>query len=656
MSRFFYEKLAFSNMKKNSQTYIPYMITCIGTVMMYYMMHFLSVNKGLGELTGGAYLKTVMNFGTYVIAVFSTIFLFYTNSFLIKRRKKEFGLFNILGMEKKHVARIVLLETIYTAIISLTAGLILGILCSKLMFLFLLKLLQFDVPMGFEISGKSIVMTIVLFCGIFLLNLLNNLRQIHLANPIELLKGGQVGEKEPKTKWLMAILGFLCLGIGYYMSISIESPLSAFNLFFVAVLLVIVGTYFLFIAGSVAILKLLRKNKNYFYKTKHFIGISGMIYRMKQNGAGLANICILSTMVLVILSSTVALYIGIDDVMKTRYPRQISVQGKLSTEDAKRAAQIMEDTAKDEKIEMENEIHYVALDCVYMKNGNCFSGADRETLRVDDIWVVEVLTEEEYNRLTGKKLSLKENEGCIYVMKGKLKENHLQFGETEFTVRYLEECPVLEGDAGSLIWDACVMVVKDDAVRDSMIADKEQSMGEPLSFTGGFDVDISLEKKEALINKLDHAFTEEGLDIVIECRDMEKEDFYSIYGGLFFLGIFLGLLFIMATVLIIYYKQISEGFEDKERFYIMQKVGLSRSEVKKTINSQVLKVFFFPLLLAGIHIAAAFPMITKMLALLQLTNTKLFICTTLGSIGVFALFYALVYHLTAKVYMKLALR
>ena len=656
MSRFFYEKLAFSNMKKNSQTYIPYMITCIGTVMMYYMMHFLSVNKGLGELTGGAYLKTVMNFGTYVIAVFSTIFLFYTNSFLIKRRKKEFGLFNILGMEKKHVARIVLLETIYTAIISLTAGLLLGILCSKLMFLFLLKLLQFDVTMGFEISGKSIVMTIVLFCGIFLLNLLNNLRQIHLANPIELLKGGQVGEKEPKTKWLMAILGFLCLGIGYYMSISIESPLSAFNLFFVAVLLVIVGTYFLFIAGSVAILKLLRKNKNYFYKTKHFIGISGMIYRMKQNGAGLANICILSTMVLVILSSTVALYIGIDDVMKTRYPRQISVQGKLSTEDAKRAAQIMEDTAKDEKIEMENEIHYVALDCVYMKNGNCFSGADRETLRVDDIWVVEVLTEEEYNRLTGKKLSLKENEGCIYVMKGKLKENHLQFGETEFTVRYLEECPVLEGDAGSLIWDACVMVVKDDAVRDSMIADKEQSMGEPLSFTGGFDVDISLEKKEALINKLDHAFTEEGLDIVIECRDMEKEDFYSIYGGLFFLGIFLGLLFIMATVLIIYYKQISEGFEDKERFYIMQKVGLSRSEVKKTINSQVLKVFFFPLLLAGIHIAAAFPMITKMLALLQLTNTKLFICTTLGSIGVFALFYALVYHLTAKVYMKLALR
>ncbi len=358
MSKMFYQKLAVTNIKKNGKTYFPYILTCISTIAMFYIMNFISVNDGLDSMYGGRELKTILNLGTYVIGFFSVVFLFYTNSFLIKRRKKELGLYNILGMEKKHIAKLLLWETLFVAIISMILGLISGIAVSKLIFLVLLKILNFKVTMGFVISTNSIVKTVILFGSIFLLTLINNMRQIHLAKPVELLKGGQIGEKEPKTKWILTLIGILSLGAGYYIALTTEAPLAALNMFFLAAILVMIGTWSLFTAGSIALLKMLRKNKKFYYKTNHFINVSGMIYRMKQNAVGLANICILSTTVLVMLSTTVSLYIGMEDVLRTRFPRDISISAKnISKEKSEMINNLVKEQADKDNITLKNIVN-----------------------------------------------------------------------------------------------------------------------------------------------------------------------------------------------------------------------------------------------------------------------------------------------------------
>ena len=325
MTKFFYARLAATNIRKNAQTYVPYILTGIGTVMMFYIICTLSQNSGFNDMPGGVTVAWFMLMGCVVVGLFAAIFLFYTNSFLIKRRKKEFGLYNILGMEKRHISRVMFYEALYVAFISLAAGLLAGMLLSKLFFLLILKIIRVDVSFQFELSMSAVWTTLKLFGAIFLLTFLNNLRQVRLVNPIELLKGGQVGEKEPKTKWVLALLGVLFLGSGYAMAISISNPVAIVLWFFVAVILVILGTYCLFTAGSIAVLKLLRRSKSYYYKPKHFIAVSGMMYRMKQNAAGLASICILSTVVLVLISTTISMYIGAEDMIARRYPREMTV-------------------------------------------------------------------------------------------------------------------------------------------------------------------------------------------------------------------------------------------------------------------------------------------------------------------------------------------
>jgi hypothetical protein len=507
MNRFFYTKLAVNNLVKNAQTYIPYLLTSIGTIMTFYNMRFLVAAKDIGNLSDSASLRSVLALGAGVIAVFSVIFLFYTNSFLIKRRKKEFGLFNILGMEKKHIARIMFWETLLVAVISLCVGLAAGILFSKLMILLLFKIISFRVTFGFEIPISAVIYTTVLFGGIFILNLIYNISQVVRSKPIELLQGGNVGEKEPKTNWLLASIGAVSLGIAYYIALTTESPLAALQLFFVAVVLAMIGTHCLFTAGSIALLKMLRKNKSYYYQSKHFIPVSGMIYRMKQNATGLANICILSTAVIIMLSTTVSMYVGMEDVLRTRYPRNIIVSA---------------------------------------------------------------------SNVSGE-----------------------------------------------------------------------------LSYHYAFDVDDERDAQISLVSTLQKAVHQLNVDGYVEGAESSRESFYSLYGGLFFIGIFLGLLFIMATVLIIYYKQIAEGYDDRERFEIMQKVGMSRAEVKQAIQSQVLTVFFLPLVTAVIHIAFAFKVITKLLEVLNLTNVQLYAGCTVVTILVFAVFYIIVYAVTARTYYNI---
>lgn len=654
-------KLAVANIKKNGRFYFPYLLTGIGTIMMFYIMCFLANNNGLSKMgSGGEQLKIILSMGIVVIGVFSAIFLFYTNSFLIKRRKKEFGLYNILGMEKKHIGRVIGTENLIVAFVSLTLGLVCGVLFSKLMVLLLAKLLKFKISFGFEVSWQSVIYTIIVFGLIFIFIFLNNIRQIHLAQPIELLRGGNVGEKEPKTKWILAVLGIICLGTGYTIALITESPISALGMFLVAVLLVIAGTYLLFIAGSIAFLKILRKNKKYYYKTKHFTSISGMLYRMKQNAVGLANICILSTMVLVMLSGTVSLYIGLGDALRSMYPRNIAIYAtNISANDSDNLSKQIENTISDYGTKAINVINYRSYFYSLSLNGNEFTVEDNEVYVNSNSAAVIFIPLDEYNKIQNKSVELAENETLMYTPNGKYTDTTILFNGLKYKIKDTLNSLNVEENATARLVDTYYFVIpseKDiEKLYYTMVNESDNYNG--LSYYYGFDVNLDGADQIILENKIDNMIMNlQGIGYetcYTESAENVRQTFLYSYGGLLFLGIFLGILFMMATVLIIYYKQISEGYDDKERFEIMQKVGMSKSEVKKSISSQILTVFFLPVVVAAIHILAAFKMITKLLALLNLTNISLFVGCTIVTVLIFGLIYALVYVLTAKVYYKI---
>ena len=661
MNSFFYSKLALSNLKKNAKTYIPYLLTCIITTSMFYIIYSLSINEGLHQIVGGKEIASLLLFGTIIIAIFSTIFLFYTNSFLVKRRKKEFGLFNILGMEKRHISRLVMNESLITLILSLMIGLFVGISLDKVMFLFIGKLLSTDVPLGFSISFSSIKVTCLLFIGIQIFICLNSIRQIHISNPIELLNSSTHGEKEPKSKWILTLLGIIFLGTGYYISITTTNPLSAFGLFFLAVLCVIIGTYLLFIAGSVTVLKLLKKNKHFYYQTNHFISISGMIYRMKQNAVGLANICILATMVLVTLSSTISLWVGIDDLVETRYPQEISLTYK--TNDSKKIKQLYDDTydlLNKENISIKDPMNYTYLTFSVLYENNQYI-TDREQWNVSSLnnaYNLFFITVDDYNKNFHSSLTLEPNEVFIYSNRTDFIDTKIHLFNKEYKVKKILDSFVENGNLMANVASTHYIVVDSMETMNEIAAKQEEVFGtlaSTITHYMSFDTHASDEQNVSLFHSLDTRL-DSYERLTIESRTNSYQSFIALYGGLMFLGLFLSVLFIMIAILIIYYKQITEGYEDKDRYEIMQKVGMDHKTVKKSINSQVLMVFFLPLVAAAIHTAFAFPMISRLLKVLMLNNTKLLIACTVGCIFVFGVIYVLVYLLTSKLYYSIVKR
>ncbi len=537
--------------------------------------------------------------------------------------------------------------------ISIGVGLGAGILFSKLMILLLFKIITFEVNFGFEIPVAAVINTSVLFGGIFLLNLVYNVFQVHLSKPIELLKGSSVGEKEPKTNWLIAITGAVPLAIAYYIALTTESPLAALQLFFVAVVLAMIGTYCLFTAGSIALLKMLRKNKSYYYQLKHFIPVSGMIYRMKQNAAGLANICILSTAVIIMLSTTVSMYVGMEDLLRTRYPRNILVSApNVSDEQAIKLDAAIEKQALDAGLIPKDVIRYRSMSFAVSQDGASFTQDHSNNFAAGNIAMVVCLTADEYNRMENKSVSLDSSEALLYTLKGEIPGDTVNFNGFELSVKERLASLETEDNMSALLTNSYFLIVADvDTIKQiyNSLNGNQGDMGE-LSYYYGFDVAADKDAQISLVSALQKVLKEISVDCYVEGAESARAGFYSIYGGLFFLGIFLGLLFIMATVLIIYYKQIAEGYDDRERFEIMQKVGMSRDEVKQAIKSQVLAVFFLPLVAAVIHIGFAFKVITKMLAVLNLTNVQLFAGCTALTILVFAVFYIIIYSLTARTY------
>jgi putative ABC transport system permease protein len=654
MNKGIYARLAAGNIKKNAKIYVPYILASVFTVMMFYIMLFITTNDGIGKMPGKEALQLLMILGSIVIAIFAVAVLLYANSFLIKRRKKELGLYNILGMGKRHIGKVMAYENLYTALFSIAAGIGLGILFSKLMLLLLYKLLDFDVPFGFSVSPIAITLTVILFAGIFFLTLIINLMHVHSSKPIELLRGSSVGEKEPKTKWVLTLIGLLTLGTGYAIALTIESPLKALVWFFGAVILVIIGTYCLFCAGSIAVLKILRRKKSYYYKTKHFISVSGMLYRMKQNAAGLANICILSTMVLVMLSSTVSLYFGLEDGLRAQFPRNIEVRSTQNgKEDYETVKSAIDSAVAEEGIAVKNAVRYRYKSFTFKQNGNSFAFDRYDTYADSDGAVVFFITLDEYNRMQNKNESLSQNELLVYSPNASYKYKDIYFGDIKYTVKSVPDELNVEAYFSLRYFDTYYFIVPSEQNIVTIYDNMTKGIGEwdGLSFYYGFDIEGNGETQLKAYNAISQKLAD--YDYSVSSAEENRNQFLAIYGGLFFLGIFLGTLFTMATVLIMYYKQISEGYDDQKRFEIMQQVGISRSEIKSAIRSQVLIVFFLPLAVAAIHIAAAFNMITRLMALLNLTNVALFAWCTVGTILVFALLYAAFYTFTAKAYYRI---
>ena len=653
MSRAFYLNLAVDNLKKNARTIIPYILTSILTTMMLYMVVSLANNPHLNEIVGATSISQLLGFGIVIIEIFAFIFLFYTHSFLIKRRQKEFALFSILGMEKKHLARVLFYETAITLFVSLVLGIGLGVLLDKAMFLIIAKMIGADIVLGFYFSFIGMRQCILVIGLIYVLIYFYSMIRIHISSPIELLHSNHLGEKEPKAKWFLSIIGILCLGVGYYLSITTKNPLSALYVFFVAVVLVIIGTYLLFTSISVTFLKLMKKNKNYYYKTNHFISVSGMMYRMKQNAVGLANICILSTMVLVMLSTTLSMWSSIDSAVDSQYPRNVNGLGYGD------AANIDFDEMSEELIRMgvvpKNLLAYKELSYAgYLKDGTLITDYRNEGMNaVNEIQAFYCLPLKDIQDYENIKGSLKPNEIYVYSNVEKAKEKTLSlFGKEYVVKKQLDHLKLDENNPN--VTEHYYIIVDSEKTLEMMQQDQLNVYNDnasTISASYSFDCDANDRK---VVEKL--VKNENINDFIWTNKSDQKLAMIELYAGLLFIGIFLSFLFIMATILIMYYKQITEGYEDKDRFEIMQKVGLEQSDVKKAIHSQVLTVFFMPLLVAGIHVCFAYPMLEKLLHLLFVSDAWLYIRTTAMCFVIFALVYIVIYLLTSKVYYGIVKR
>lgn len=677
MKKGFYPKLAFDGIRKNKKMYLPYILTSIGMVMMYYIIIFLQFSQSIKDAVQSSTVSQILGLGSWVIAIFSCIFLFYTNSFLIKRRKKEFGLYNILGMDKHNLGIILFWETLIIAVISLVIGLAAGIAFSKLAELIFLNLLKSDVTFDLTVSSQGIGLCAIIFTVINILLFFNSLRQVRFSSAISLVRSEQTGEKPPKGNRLLGILGVLLLGGAYYISLSIKEPLQALTLFFVAVIMVIIGTYLVMISGSVLFCRLLQKNKKYYYKPNHFVPVSSMVYRMKRNGAGLASICILATMVLVMISSTTSLYFGEEDALSSRYPREINISfSSLDTQIYKngQSDQIrseIDEIAKKHNANVHNSLTYLAGVLSGMVTDgnvetdvrNVYSG----TVDYNKVFQFNFVSVDDYNEMMGTDYRLKDGEAMVYLFRkdSNFHGDTLSFngGQSFKIVRYLDNF-ISQSDAAMTVVPTMAIFVNDlDKATQGMTDATHQHDSEPVvnfSWTYGFDTGLSEDEQISLSKDINSYLTDVSDDFKkdihsteVESREQNRLDFFGLYGGLFGLGIILSIVFIFAAVLIIYYKQISEGYEDQSRFEIMQKVGMTKNEIRKSINSQLLTVFFLPLIFAGMHLAFAAPIIKKLLLLFNLTNLNLFIVTILISFAAFALFYMIVYKITSSAYYKI---
>lgn len=658
----FYAKLAVNGIRKNARLYVPYLLTCAGMVMMFYIVSYLQDTPVLAGIRGGEEMQAMLSLGSGVMGVFGAIFLLYTNSFLIRRRKREFGLYNMLGIGKGNIARVLFWEALLVLAGTMVIGLAVGVAVSKLAELLLVNIMHGNVTFNFTVSPRAVLLTAAVFCIIHVLLLIKALLQIRTASAVNLFRSESAGEKPPRANWVLAILGLILLAVAYYLAVTIKQPLSAMVMFFVAVILVILATYLLFIAGSVAICRMLQKNRRYYYKARHFVSVSSMAYRMKRNGAGLASICILSIMVLVTVSSTTGLYFGSEDSLRSRYPRDITLIAKaedvsmLSDEKRDAARELVDAYVAEHDATAHNFRDFRVVSVTgAMKDGAITTDPQEAGLHITDstIYQVNFLPLPDYNRICGTNETLADDEALISLKRGDYGWDSIS---VDSKVAYrTRKAPVVFQESGMAAVDVVdtIYVAVNDLQGLQPLLQGDNRFSQQWEY--GFDSALSDEDQCEMTHQMDVELSD-GLHrlgmkyVYLEGMAENRYDFYGTYGGFFFLGILLSIVFLFAAVLIIYYKQISEGYEDQKRFEIMQKVGMTRKNIRKSINSQLLTVFFLPLVGAGVHLAFAFPMIRRMLILFNLTNTRLLVETTGVTFLAFALIYTLVYRKTSNAY------
>lgn len=669
-----YPKLAWDGIRKNRRLYIPYLLTCGGMMMMFYIIHYLAAMEALNGMSGGRTVGQMLGMGVWIVALFALIFLLYTNSFLMRRRQKEFGLYNILGMGKGNLSLVLLWENLLAFVISMAGGLAGGIALSKLAELGLVRVLGGWTGYSFSVNWEAVQDTLLVFGGIFCLIFLKNLIQIRRLSPVALLKRESAGEKPPKANYLLGLGGVLLLGWAYYIAVSIQSPLAALGWFFIAVGMVIVATYLIFVSCSVMLCRILQKNSRYYYRKNHFVSVSSMAYRMKRNGAGLASICILSTMVLVMMLGSGSLYFGAEDSLYARYPREINMtayfvsddeDAAYSEEDAWALLQEVQDVAGQYGAAPENVQHYISVRVTgLLRDG-------RLTLNYQDVdafgeemnWVCQVyfLSLGDYNRCMGTAETLEADEALIHCVRRSYQDPTITTANgTTWRIKKQVREIVGSGDASMDVIPSVFLVVSDlnramDAVNEELAEIGKEYLTHPL-LAYGFDTGLPAEDQVALCDAIRMELYERQGGFYpkfVECREEERSDFYGTYGGIFFLGLLLSLVFLLATVLIIYYKQVTEGYEDESRYGIMRKVGMTREDIRKSVNSQMLTVFILPIATAALHLGFAFPMVSRLLMLFNLRNVVLMLTVAAVTVLVFGLFYALVYKLTANAYYSI---
>ena len=674
MKRGLFFHLAVDGMRKNRRLYVPYLLTCAGMVMMFYILYSLAYSPVVQNMRGGSTMTIVLLLGCMVMTVFSLLFLLYTNSFLARRRNKEFGLYNILGMNKRNLSRILLWETLLCAAISILAGLLCGLLLGKLAELFLARMAGEKTGYALSVEPRGIQAAVLFYGLIFVVLLLVSLARIRLTKPLDLLKSEAAGEKPPKANWVFALIGLAVLGGAYYLAVTIEAPLTALTLFFVAVLMVILATYLLFIAGSVALCKLLQKNKRYYYRSDHFVSVSSMAFRMKRNGAGLASICILATMVLVMLSSSSCLYFGGEDALRGECPYDVSLTLLYDSPEycTREGAELLRELSRARTGGREKDLVTYTLSGVsgYFENGvlqmdgyTRFIDFTSSAAVLEKVRTVYLMPLSEYNRLMGTDYALEAGEALIWSSKKGYGYDSLTFkGCSPIRIRgSVQELPFRVSASDTLVTMYCLLV-PDWAERAQELHAFTAGLEDPLIRTEtlqvcAFDLPGVGEEEQLRITDdiaaavLDRETSgDDWYNMSYKSRAANRSDFFSMYGSLFFLGIILSIVFIAAAALIIYYKQLSEGYEDQRRFDIMQKVGMTKEEIKGTVNSQVLTVFFAPLLLAGLHLAFAFPFVQKIIRLFGVLNVPLLVLTSVICFLIFGLFYVFVYRCTARAY------
>ena len=674
-----YPKLAWDGIRKNKRFYLPYILTCIVMVMMFYIIHYLAAMPTLKEMPGGDSMTMVLGFGFWVIALFAVIFLFYTNSFLMRRRQKEFGLYNMLGMGKNHLSILLLWENGILFSVSMVGGLLSGILLSKLAELFMIMLMGGEATYTLRIDPKAFRDTWTIFIPVFAMIFVKGLIQIRRSSAVNLVKSDTVGEKPPRANYVLGIAGILILAGAYYIALSIKSPLIAMAWFFLAVCMVIVATYLLFISGSVMLCRLLQKNKRYYYKPNHFVSVSSMVYRMKRNGAGLASICILCTMVLVIMMGAGSLYVGQEESLNTRYPHEFAASVDFLTEgETKRYSEEKADyfyaqvdevlnsydvTPENAEQVLSTTATGMLKDRALILDPSTVDAANTETMEyVTQIYLIPLSA---YNQCMGTDKTLNSGEVFLHCVRRTYDAPVITLSDgTVLTVKEHLTDMMGSGEAAMQIIPSMFIVTDDiEAVMESFNKELGSMSGEykcRLEVSYSFDADLSEEQQMELgeairerVRELDYTGDGGFYSYNVECKAEERADFYGLFGGIFFLGIFLSILFLAATVLIIYYKQVTEGYEDEARFEIMRKVGMTAKDIRKSINSQMLTVFFLPLVTAAVHTAFAFPIVQKLLAIFNLRNTALSLMVTGVAIVIFGIFYGVIYKITSNAYYSI---